>query len=29
VAPDGDRLMKMLAWTVLDDQPYSTYLRVG
>jgi uncharacterized protein len=29
VAPGGDRVMKMLAWTVLYDQPYSTYLRVG
>ena len=29
VALDGDRVMKMLPWTVLDDQPYSTYLRFG
>jgi hypothetical protein len=29
VSPDGDRVMKMVAWTVLEDQPYTTYLRVA
>jgi hypothetical protein len=29
VSPDGNRVMKMLSWTVLEDQPYTTYLRVS
>jgi len=29
VSPGGDQVMKMAAWTVLEDQPYSTYLRVS
>ena len=28
VSPDGNLVMKMLSWTVLEDQPYTTYLRV-
>jgi DUF1680 family protein len=28
VSPDGNTVMKMVPWTVLDDQPYTTYLRV-
>jgi hypothetical protein len=26
---NGDRVMKMVTWTVLEDQPYTTYLRVS
>ena len=29
VSPDGNLVMKMLSWTVLEDQPYTTYLRVS
>jgi DUF1680 family protein len=28
VSPDGNIVMKMLNWTTIDDQPYTTYLRV-
>jgi len=28
VSPDGNLVMKMLSWTVLEDQPYTTYLQV-
>lgn len=28
VSPDGNIVMKMLTWTGLEDQPYTTYLRV-
>jgi uncharacterized protein len=28
VSPGGERVMKMMSWTALEDQPYSTYLRV-
>jgi DUF1680 family protein len=28
VSPDGNIVMKMLAWPLLEDQPYTTYLRV-
>jgi len=29
VSPGGDQVMKMVAWTVLEEQPYSTYLRLA
>jgi DUF1680 family protein len=29
VSPDGNIVMKMLAWPLLEDQPYTTYLRVS
>lgn len=28
VSPDANVVMKMLSWTMLEDQPYTTYLRV-
>ena len=28
VSPDGNIVMKMLTWTMIGDQPYTTYLRV-
>ncbi len=29
VSPSGDRIMKMLTFTAIEDQPYTTYLRVS
>jgi hypothetical protein len=28
ISPDDNIVMKMVSWTVLEDQPYTTYLRV-
>jgi len=29
VSVGGDQVMKMVSWTTLEDQPYTTYLRVA
>jgi DUF1680 family protein len=28
VSPGGDRVLKFVPWTVIEDEPYKTYLRV-
>lgn len=28
VSPDGNIVVKLVTWTVLEDQPYTTYLRI-
>jgi hypothetical protein len=29
VSPDGNTVIKMVSWTMLEDQPYTTYLRAS